>query len=200
MIKFIDKLKIEIPITGNGGNVPMIYNSACSSDEIKKIGPQVRSALPHYERKVDFLGSWASTNFANWGVKTKHPDIDKLFNSQAQCGYLDPAQKELENWMATFQVRNVCVEENRNLDNAQKEIDLWHHKLGISPRHIQQLMKVSQMKEPNGRVTTMDRVIVPKLPSAANCPIPICQTCKLSSAKQRKPKVTKSKAVESSVG
>ena len=53
----IDNLSITIPINGGAGNVPMIYNSCCSAAEMKEIGPLVRSALPHYERKVDMMGS-----------------------------------------------------------------------------------------------------------------------------------------------
>ena len=50
-------------------------------------------------------------------------------------------------------------------------------------QHIQELMKVAEMKEPNGAVSVKDRVIVPKLSSAATCDIPVCQSCELSRAK-----------------
>ena len=42
----------------------------------------------------------------------------------------------------------------------------------------------------------MDRVIVPKIKAAATCPIPLCQSCQLSRARMRKPKITKSKAIK----
>ena len=95
---------------------------------------------------------------------------------------------------------NVASEENQNLSGAQKELLLWHWKLGISMHHIQELMKVSEMKEPNGAVSVKDRVIVPKLSSAATCDIPVCQSCELSRAKQRKAPVVKAKVNESSEG
>jgi hypothetical protein len=90
---------------------------------------------------------------------------------------------------------NVGLNDNKNLSSAQKELLLWHWKLGISMQRVQELMRVVQMEEPNGAVSTMDRVIVPKIKAAANCPIPICQSCQLSRARLRKPKITKSKAI-----
>ena len=44
-------------------------------------------------------------------------------------------------------------------------------------------------------MSTMDRVIKPRIKSASNCPIPLCQSCQMSRAKQRKPKITKSKVI-----
>ena len=55
--------------------------------------------------------------------------------------------------------------------------------LGISMQRIQELMRVVEVKEPNGAVSTMPRVITPKIKSAAYCPIPLCQSCQLSQAK-----------------
>ena len=46
----------------------------------------------------------------------------------------------------------------------------------------------------------MDRVIIPKIKAAATCPIPMCQSCQLSRAKQRKPATTKSKAIPEAIG
>ena len=174
-VMMIGDMDITIPIDSEASNVPMVFDSSCSTKEIKEIGPHIRSALPHYERKVDFLGSWSKDNFANWGLgntlKGRHSVLP-----------------------------NVASDENTNLTNAQKELLLWHWKLGISMPRIQELMKVVEMREPNGAVSVKDRVIVPKLNSAATCDIPVCQSCAVSRAKQRKPKVIKSKAIESSVG
>ena len=72
------------------------------------------------------------------------------------------------------------------MTSAQKELLLWHWKLGISMQHIQELMKVAEMKEPSGAISVKDRVIVPKWSSAATCDIPVCQSCELSRAKERK--------------
>ena len=51
----IDHLSITVSINGEAGNVPMIYNSSFSAAEVKETGPLVRSALPHYEKKVDMI-------------------------------------------------------------------------------------------------------------------------------------------------
>ena len=64
-VKMIDKISIPIPINNEMGNVPMVYKSACTAKEIKEIGPLIRSALPHHERKIDFTGSWSSNEFDN---------------------------------------------------------------------------------------------------------------------------------------
>ena len=54
-----------------------------------------------------------------------------------------------------------------------------------------------RFKEPNGKVSTMVRVIVPKYKTATTCEIPKCQLCLLSRAKQRKPKMVDTKPVRS---
>ena len=57
-----------------------------------------------------------------------------------------------------------------------------------------------EISEENGATSTMDRVIIPKIKATATCPIPMCQSCQLSRAKQRKPKTTKSKAIPEATG
>jgi hypothetical protein len=47
----------------------MIHECSVSPDEMKEHGPHVWSALPQYERKVDFLGGWSSEriiSIENW--------------------------------------------------------------------------------------------------------------------------------------
>ena len=125
------------------------------------------------------MGSSVSSNFASWGIDNEVSDFANHFG---------------------LQNRDVCLQSNKNLSRAQKELMLWHFKLGVSMSHVQRLMKVSEMHEPNGRVSVMDRVIVPKLNAAANCEVPLCQSCNLSRARQKKAKVVRSKAIESSIG
>ena len=67
-------------------------------------------------------------------------------------------------------------------------------------QRIQELMRVIEVKEPDGAVSTMPHIITPKIKSAAYCPIPLCQSCQLSWAKQRKPKITQSKVVSEAEG
>ena len=155
----IDNLTIAIPISSDARNVPMAHNSSCNASEAKNIGPLVRSALPHYERKVDMMGSSVSRNFADWGMEDQVSSIARHFGLQS---------------------KDVSLQANSNLSGAQKELMLWHLKLGVSMNHIQRLMKVLEMHEPTGKISVMDRAIVPKLSAAANCDIPQCQLCNLS--------------------
>jgi hypothetical protein len=67
-------------------------------------------------------------------------------------------------------------------------------------QRIQELMRVVEVEEPDGRVSVMDRVICPRIRAVANCPILFSQSCQMARAKQRKPKVTKSKAVPEEAG
>ena len=73
------------------------------------MGPHVRSALPRFECKQDLLGSWSESNFANWGIDSGDEFI-------GQFG---------------LRTGNVGVDANVNLSNAQKELLLWHLKLGV---------------------------------------------------------------------
>ena len=182
--KFIDHLRIKIPVETCGSNVPMIYGSAVSPREMKDHGPFIRSALPQYQRKSNALGSFSDGMFRDWNISTVA--VDEEFDKYGSTmGHAFPG---------------VGVPDNRNLSSAQKELLLWHWKLGISMQRVQELMKVAEMHEESGAVTAMDRVIKPKIKSAANCPIPVCQSCQLSRAKLRKPKVTKSKAISDQEG
>jgi len=54
---------------------------------------------------------------------------------------------------------------------------------------------VVEVCDNNGGISTMDRVIIPRIKATATCPIPMHQSCQLSHAKQRKPKTTRSKAI-----
>ncbi len=132
---------------------------------------------------MDFLGGWSSKLFREWNVA--RTEIDVEFDHYAGSGYA---------------CSNISSKANQNLSTAQKELLLWHWKLGISMQQIQELMRVVEVKEPDGAVSTMPRVITPKIKSAAYCPIPLCQSCQLSWAKQRKPKITQSKVVSEAEG
>lgn len=61
----------------------------------------------------------------------------------------------------------------------------------------QELMRIIEAKGPTGAVTVMDRVVKRTIKSAANCPIPLCQSYQFPPAKQHKPEVSKSKALPS---
>ena len=65
---------------------------------------------------------------------------------------------------------------------------------------IQELMWVMEVEKPDGKTSVMDRVIFPQICAAANCPIPLCQSCQMSFAMQHQPNVKKSKAAPEEVG
>lgn len=177
VVMFIDHFRIDIPIDRHASNVPMVYNCNVSLQEMKDHGPYIRSALPQYERKVDCLGHWSEENFRQWKVSTTVID------------------QEFDHYSEHFGLPNVATDDNKNLTSAQKELLLWHWRLGIGMQRVQELMRVVEVEEPNGAISTMDRVITPTIKSAATCPIPICQSCQLSRARLRKPEITKSKAI-----
>ena len=185
--KFIDSMKLSVPIDRAGPNVPMIYGCSVSAKEMGKIGPRIRSALPHYERMVDCFGTWGSKTYRDWDVASASArEVDEEYYHY--CCSL------------SYGSSGVGTAENQNLNSAEKELLLWHWKLGIGMKRVQELMRCVEVREPSGAVTVMDRVIVPKIKSAANCPIPVCCSCQLSRAKLRKPKVVKTKAVKESEG
>jgi hypothetical protein len=181
---FIDHLKINVDIDRESTNVPMVKDCSVSAAEMKLHGPHIRSALPQYERKVDFLGGWSSEHCKKWQMASLA--IDSEFGHYG-C-------------TTGYGLSNVAADGNINLSSAQKELLLWHWKLGISMQRIQELMRCVEVEEPDGRISVMDRVICPKIRSAANCPIPLCQSCQMARAKQRKPDIKRSKAVPEEVG
>ena len=183
--KFIDNLNITIEIDENDANVPIVKDCHVTAKEIADIGPHVRSALPHYERMADFLGGWSS-HYDQWSMATVESDIDSEFDHYSGA--------------LRYGVPNVATDDNVHLSSAQKELLLWHWKLGISMKRIQEMMRPIEMREPSGETRIMDRVIAPKIKAAAKCPIPMCQSCQLARAKQRKPTVAKSKVIKANEG
>ena len=158
---------IEIPIKLNGTNLPMIHNVSCNSKEQREIGPNFRSALAVSKR--GFTGRWSvAVDDFEYDFGTMH----QLFHP---C---------------------VSSPENANLTNAQKELLMWHWKLGISMHRIQELMRGHKAREPDGTTSFMPPVIKPKFPSATSCPVPRCESCELARAKKRNPKVVKQEAVK----
>ena len=47
----------------DGSEVPMVKDCHVTAEEIKIHGPHIRSALPQYERMVDFISGWSSANY-----------------------------------------------------------------------------------------------------------------------------------------
>ena len=89
---------------------------------------------------------------------------------------------------------------NVNLTAGQKELLLWHWKLGISMHRIQELMTGHQSKDRNGKNVWMEPVIKPKHPVSIACPVPRSETWELARAKKRNPKVVKKEELKEKQG
>jgi hypothetical protein len=84
--------------------------------------------------------------------------------------------------------------DNSMLTNPQKELLLWHWKLGIGMQRIQELMRDRTYEEPLGQHTVLPPIIKDTFLSARNCVIPLCQSCLLACACKRTPGVKHAKA------
>jgi transposase InsO family protein len=84
--------------------------------------------------------------------------------------------------------------------SGQKELLLWHWRLGISMSRIQELMVLHQAKDGNRLQDIMSCVITPAFKTAATCPIPCCAACELACACCRSTSATKQLAVEEKAG
>ena len=89
------------------------------------------------------------------------------------------AQAEDEVFLS-FYGPSVVIPNNNNLSGAQKELLLWHNKLGISMPRIQELMRAHPWEDPHSATSTVPQIIKPKIPQASSCPIPLCQSCQLA--------------------
>jgi len=95
---------------------------------------------------------------------------------------------------------SVCLslieDQNQNLTSAQKELLLWHFRLGhLSFQHVQWLMRpqnvnpLSPSQEGNKHRKPV-QCIHPKHPQAASCEPPLCKSCEISKAKKRTTQTT----------
>jgi hypothetical protein len=111
---FVDHLRVKVDIDRNGSNVPIVLDASVSAEVMRDHGPHIRSALPQYERMVDFLGGWSSEHYQKWKVATLAVDL------------------EYGHYSCRYGLPNVATQHNQNLSSAQKELLLWHWRLGIS--------------------------------------------------------------------
>jgi hypothetical protein len=85
----------------------------------------------------------------------------------------------------------VADEANVNLSGPQKELLLWHWKLGVSMYQVQELMREQKFEEKTGVETVLPPVIPSKFATASSCLIPKCTACQLASMRKRNPQVVK---------
>jgi hypothetical protein len=92
---------------------------------------------------------------------------------------------------------SILEESNQNITAAQKELLLWHFRLGhLGFAHLQQLMRQrtiqdiehtnseDSIKSKSNNAIIVDPCIVPKNPSTRTCKPPLCATCQIARAKK----------------
>jgi hypothetical protein len=89
---------------------------------------------------------------------------------------------------------------NENLSHSQKELLLWHWRLGVGMQRIQAMMRNRTFEDPFGRSQVHPPIIKAKFASTSSCTIPKCQSCELARAQQRTPNVKRMQANEDSEG
>jgi transposase InsO family protein len=154
---------IHIDINRDHANLPIVHDSFVSEKAKRGLAPLMRSGLCQARLSaLDFFGE------INASVS---PIVD---NADSNCFSCFPS---------------IGDSENANLTNPQKELLLWHWKLGIGMQRIQELMRERTYEEPLGQRTVLPPIIKAKFPSARNCAIPFCQSCLLARARKRTPGV-----------
>ena len=160
---------ISIMIKQGLTNLPVVHDSFVLEKAKRGLGPLMRSGLCQMRMPVlDFLG-----------------EIDKVVSSI----FTQSDQ--------TFFPCFPCVgdSENKNLTSPQRELLLWHWKLGINMYRVQELMRQRTFEEPLGQRTILPPIIKLKCLSARNCVIPACWSCLLARARKRTPNVKRSTAI-----
>ena len=160
---------IDIPVESST-NLPIVRDVATTKDQQDIIGPKMitMSSTLH-----DFDTEDSPT------ILTSPTSVFKTINclevSKFQC------------------LPCVGSESNQQLSGPQKELLLWHWKLGINMRHVQELMRDRSFKAGNDNEITLPPIIPTKYPTTKSCKIPMCMSCELAKMKARKPKVKTSK-------
>jgi hypothetical protein len=151
---------ISIPIDRDGTNLPIVRDSFVSNNMKKKLALQFRSAL------IATGINTALDYFANVSVHravSTSSRLEGIFSSYPSVG----------------------GHENENLSMPQKELLLWHWKLGIGMQRVQTMMRKRTFEDPFGRMQVHPPIIQSKFASTASCTIPKCQSCELARAHQR---------------
>jgi hypothetical protein len=134
---------IPIAIDRGGTNLPVVRDSFVSNNMKKKLAPEFRSALIA-------AGIHASLDyFANVSMSRAVSTSSRLRGifSSAPC---------------------VGGPENENLSMPQKELLLWHWKLGIGMQRVQTMMRKRTFEDPFGRVQVHPPIIKTRFASTAS--------------------------------
>ena len=175
-----DKAIIDIPIDAKS-NLPMIHNVSTTSDEQSKIGPHLVGMIAEL---ADIEPGERSTLNAEY--RSEASTFDTICSHQARA----------------FNSCFPCVadETNQQLTGPQKELLLWHWRLGINMQHVQELMHDRVYKTTDDEDVRLPAVIPTKHVTTKSCNIPMCMSCELAKMKARVPKVKVSKTIAATEG
>ena len=165
----------------------MYYGGNATSFFLKTIGGEALRFPIDGGSNLPFLLVKPDTD--NEGCPTCH-SID---NNAPCCRNSKPRQEQSAT--RKFAQFTVFDERNQNLTRSQKEILLWHHRLGhIAWKHLQVLM--TRCTQVSSKVTSdCSPCINPKNTGAANCDAPLCAACELGRAHRKGSGAHKSKRV-----
>ena len=174
---------VDVPIEPKS-NLPMLYGVTCTNQEHRHVGAAYARQWKVKQRtgRSFFFGnddgSWRFTRLEDedFDVPT---EVDYNFDL---CAHLRPC---------------ITIADNPNLSPGQKEVLLWHYKLGCSLKKIQYLMTGHARKLAGGKSVFYPPVITPKAKGSSTVPIPACATCQVARAQVRKPKSRRQTAVKS---
>jgi hypothetical protein len=164
--------RIVILIKIGGTNLPAVHTLFVTEKQKKTIGHQLCSLLA-YSRltKLDFFG-----------------DLDSIGSVQAMSvsSEQQTTEQEFEQHHSHFCGACMGAPAHQNSSRPQKELLLWHWKLGIGMQQIQVLMRPRTYEEPNGNILVLPPIVQPKFPTAKNCAIPACESCMLARANRKR--------------
>ena len=143
-------ITIAIPIDRDGTNLPVVHNSLVSEKIKKKHAHRFRSAL----------------------------NATGLYTALDYFGSLSLSGQSKQGLFSSFECVGGLV--NKNLTMAQKELLLWHWKLGIGMQRLQAMMRNRTFEDPFGRSQVHPPIIQAKFASTSSCAIPRCQSCELA--------------------
>ena len=84
-----------------------------------------------------------------------------------------------------YALSNIFSRTNINLSSEQKELLLWHQRLGhLNQQRIQSLLAIPRDEHTR-------QILKPRNPRASSCPTAMCQACQYAKQKRRQPETTK---------
>lgn len=170
-----ERHEIRIPIHDKS-NLPMIFDVSTTGKEKADAKPFFVNAIRmHIHFSGAFFGTWRTTyDYRDEGEEDEYefrPLMHKGGKTKLNC------------------LTCLSDESNPNLSTGQKELLLWHYRLGISTKHVQHLMKKHEREDEEGNVVDIPPVIPIKSVDAMRCDPKIrCNTCEIARAKVQRPK------------